>query len=163
MIGMLTGLGLSAALAVSIASLRGIGQSLARLAQVVFGSRVRPLDLNLAAALVLTGCFVVGLAGGWFLAAAAAFAFFYGAGNGILTITRGTLPLVLFDHRAYGAFVGKLLVPSFLLSAIAPFAYAAVMETFGVNAALYLSIALAGTTLLGALGLKLVGRRPVGV
>jgi MFS family permease len=161
MIGMLTGLGLSAALAVSIASLRGIGQSLARLAQVVFGSRVRPLDLNLAAALVLTGCFVVGLAGGWFLAAAAAFAFFYGAGNGILTITRGTLPLVLFDHRAYGAFVGKLLVPSFLLSAIAPFAYAAVMEAFGVNAALYLSIALAGTTLLGAIGLKLVGRRPV--
>jgi hypothetical protein len=37
------------------------------------------------------------------------------------------------------------------------------MEAFGVNAALYLSIALAGTTLLGAIGLKLVGRRPVGV
>jgi MFS family permease len=160
MIGMLTGLGLSATLAVSIASLRGIGQSLARLAQVLFGSRIHPLDLNLAAALVLAVCFVAGLAGGWFLAAAVAFAFFYGAGNGILTITRGTLPLVLFDHRTYGAFVGKLLVPSFLLSAIAPFAYAAVMETFGVSAALYLSIALAGTTLAGAIGLKLVGGRP---
>jgi MFS family permease len=158
MIGMLTGLGLAASAAVWIASLRGIGQSLARLAQVLFGRRLHPLDLNLAAALVLTLCFVVGFAGGWFLAAAVAFAFFYGAGNGILTITRGTLPLVLFDHRTYGAFVGKLLVPSFLLSAAAPFAYAAAIEAFGVDGGLWLSLALAGTTLAGALGLKLVGR-----
>ena len=53
MIGMLTGLGLAVSAAVWIASLRGIGQSLARLAQVLFGGRLRPLDLNLAAALVL--------------------------------------------------------------------------------------------------------------
>ncbi len=158
MIGMLTGLGLAASVAVWIASLRGIGQSLARLAQVLFGRGLHPLDLNLAAALVLTLCFVAGFAGGWFLLAAIAFAFLYGAGNGILTITRGTLPLVLFDHRAYGAFVGKLLVPSFLLSAIAPFAYAALIEAFGVNAGLWLSIALAATTLAGAVGLKRFGR-----
>ena len=144
MIGMLTGLGLAASAAVWIASLRGIGQSLARLAQVLFGGRLRPLDLNLAAALVLAASLVAGFASGWFLAAAVAFAFFYGAGNGILTITRGTLPLVLFDHRTYGAFVGKLLVPSFLLAAVAPFAYAAVIEAFGVDAGLWLSIALAG-------------------
>jgi MFS family permease len=159
MIGMLTGLGLAASAAVWIASLRGIGQSLARLAQVLFGRRLHPLDLNLAAAAVLTACFVAGFASGWFLAAAAAFAFFYGAGNGILTITRGTLPLVLFDHRSYGAFVGKLLVPSFLLSAMAPFAYAAVIEAFGVDAGLWLSIALAATTLAAAIGLKLVARQ----
>ena len=54
MIGVLTGLGLAASAAVWIASLRGIGQSLARLAQVLFGGRLHPLDLNLAAALVLT-------------------------------------------------------------------------------------------------------------
>ena len=158
MIGMLTGLGLAASAAVWVASLRGIGQSLARLAQVLFGRRLHPLDLNLAAALVLTACFVAGFASGSFLAAAAAFTFFYGAGNGILTITRGTLPLVLFDHRTYGAFVGKLLVPSFLLSAIAPFAYAAVIEAFGVDAGLWLSIVLAATVLAGAVGLKLVAR-----
>jgi hypothetical protein len=126
---------------------------------VLFGRRLHPLDLNLAAAAVLTACFVAGFASGWFLAAAAAFAFFYGAGNGILTITRGTLPLVLFDHRSYGAFVGKLLVPSFLLSAMAPFAYAAVIEAFGVDAGLWLSIALAATTLAAAIGLKLVARQ----
>jgi hypothetical protein len=133
---------------------------LARLAQVLFGARLHPVDLNLAAALVLTLCFAAGFASGWFLLAAAVFSLLYGAGNGILTITRGTLPLVLFDHRIYGTFVGKLLVPSFLLSAISPFAYAAVIEAFGVDGALYLSVALAGTTLAGALGLKAVGSRP---
>jgi MFS family permease len=159
MIGMLTGLGLAASVAVWIASLRGIGQSLARLAQVLFGGRLHPLDLNLAAALVLTLCFALGFASGWFLTAAVAFALLYGAGNGILTITRGTLPLVLFDHRSYGALVGKLLMPSFILSAVAPFAYAAVIERFGVAGALWLSIALAGIALAGALGLKRAARR----
>jgi MFS family permease len=159
MIAVLTGLGLAASAAVWIASLRGIGQSLARLAQVVLGGRLHPLDLNLAATVVLTLCFVVGFASGASLAAAAAFAFCYGAGNGILTITRGTLPLVLFDHRSYGAFVGRLLVPSFLLSAIAPFADAAVIEAVGVGGGLWLSIALAATTFAGAIGLKLVARR----
>jgi hypothetical protein len=158
MIGVLTGLGLAASAAVWIASLRGIGQSLARLAQVLFGGRLHPLDLNLAAAAVLTACFVAGFASGWFIAAAVAFSFFYGAGNGILTITRGTLPLVLFDPRTYGAFVGRLLVPSFLLSALAPFAYAVVIERLGANGALYLSLALAGMTFAGALGLMVVGR-----
>jgi MFS family permease len=160
MIGMLGGLGLAASAAVGIAALRGIGQSLARLAQVLFGARLHPVDLNLAAALVLTLCFAAGFASGWFLLAAAVFSLLYGAGNGILTLTRGTLPLVLFDHRISGTFVGKLLVPSFLLSAISPFAYAAVIEAFGVDGALYLSVALAGTTLAGALGLKAVGSRP---
>jgi len=158
MIGMLAGLGLATATAVWIASLRGIGQSLARLAQVLFGGRLHALDLNLAAAAVLTLCFVAGFASGAFLAAAVAFSFCYGAGNGILTITRGTLPLVLFDPRTYGAFVGKLLVPSFLLSATAPFAYAAVIEAFGAPGGLWLSVALAATTLLSAIGLNLVAR-----
>ena len=50
---------------------------------------------------------------------------------------------------------GKLLVPSFLLSAGAPFAYAVVIDAFGVDAGLWLSIALAATVLAGAIGLKL--------
>ncbi len=154
MIGVLTELGLGASLAVSISSLRGIGQSLARLAEILFGSRLHPIDLNLAATVVLPICFTVGLASGGYLAAAAAFAFFYGAGNGILSITRGTLPLVLFDLHTYGAFVGKLLVPSFVLSAVSPLAFASVIEDFGARGALYLSIALSLVILAAGLALK---------
>jgi MFS family permease len=155
MIGILSGLGLAAAVAVSVATLRGVGQSTARLTEVLFGARVHPLSLNLSAAAVLPVCFAAGLLSGQLLAAAIAFAFLYGAGNGILTITRGTIPLVLFDPRTYGAFVGRLLVPSFLLSAAAPLAYAAVIERLGHSAALVLSIGVAAIILVAVLALRL--------
>jgi len=154
MVGMLAGLGLSAAVAVWVASLRGIGQSLARLCDVVFGRNLAPLDLNLLAALILPLCFLTGLFSAQFLMAAVAFAFFYGAGNGLLTITRGTLPLILFDHRTYGSFVGKLLVPSFLFSAAGPVIYAFVIERFSEAGALYLSCGLAVLILAAAAILK---------
>jgi hypothetical protein len=150
MVGMLTGLGLSAALAVWVASLRGIGQSLARLCEVLFGRNLAPLNLNLLAALILPLCFLTGLFSAQFLMAAVAFAFFYGAGNGLLTITRGTLPLTLFDHRTYGSFVGKLLVPSFLFSAAGPVIYAFVIERYSEAGALYLSFGLAVVILIAA-------------
>jgi MFS family permease len=143
MIGILAGLGVAASASVWIATLRGVGQSLSRGGEVLFGRRLNPLTLNFAATLLLPFSFVAGLFSAESAAAALAFAFFYGAANGILTITRGTLPLVLFDHRAYGAFVGRLLVPSFLLSAGAPVAYAFMIERLGAAAALYFSTLLA--------------------
>lgn len=161
MIGILTGLGLPAAIAVWIAATRGIGQSLARLCEVLFGARASPFDLNLLACLVLPLCFAAGLAGGASALAALGFAFAYGAGNGILTITRGTLPLLLFDPLRYGSQVGRLLAPGFLLSAAAPLLYALLIERHGAAAALILSGALAATMLAAALALRLrFGRLP---
>jgi hypothetical protein len=87
--------------------------------------------------------------------AAIAFAFLYGAGNGILTITRGTLPLALFDARSYGALVGRLIAPSFVLSTIAPVVYAFVIERTGPSGALWLSTAVAVLVLIAALALTL--------
>lgn len=153
MIPILAGLGLAASAAVWISTLRGIAQSLARLAEVLFGGRLHPLALAVLAAALLPLCFAIGLFSGGFVAAAVAFAFLYGAGNGLLTIVRGTLPLALFDPRSYGARVGRLLVPSFFLSALAPLIYAAVIERFGDAAALHLSIVLAALTLAAALTL----------
>lgn len=161
MIGILTGLGLPAAIAVWIAATRGIGQSLARLCEVLFGARASPFDLNLLACLVLPLCFAAGLAGGASALAALGFAFAYGAGNGILTITRGTLPLLLFDPLRYGSEVGRLLAPGFLLSAAAPLLYALLIERHGAAAALILSGGLAATMLAAALALRLrFGRLP---
>jgi MFS family permease len=155
MIGILGGLGIAAGASVWIATLRGVGQSLARGAEVLFGRRLDPLRLNLGAAIVLPLCFVAGLASGVSAVAALSFAFFYGAANGITTITRGTLPLVLFDTARYGEIVGKLLIPSFVLQAGAPLLYAAAIDRFGAAAALWISIALASLTFLAALGLLL--------
>jgi MFS family permease len=154
MIGILTGLGVTASVAVWIATLRGVGQSLSRLCEVLFGRRVQPLALNLAATAMLPLSFVAGLFGGQAALAALAFAFCYGAANGIVTITRGTVPLVLFDHRTYGAFVGRLIAPSFIFSAAAPLVYALVIGWLGDAAALFLSIGLAGIACAAAALLK---------
>jgi MFS family permease len=154
MIGLLTGFGLAASVAVSVAMLRGVGQSLARLAEVLSGSRLDPLALNVLASALLPACFVAGLWSGGFVLAAVAFAFLYGAGNGLSTIARGTLPLVLFDYRTYGTLVGRLLVPSFVVSAAAPFAYALVIERFGERAAMHLSLAVAVIALSAAVTLR---------
>lgn len=154
MINILSGLGIVASVSVWIATLRGIGQSSARLGEIIFGSRLHPLDLNMIATLVLPFSFIVGLLSGTFHISAICFALLYGAGNGIVTITRGTMPLVLFDHQTYGSFVGQLLVPSFLLSAAAPLIYALIIERFGESEALYLSVAVSFITLAASLLLK---------
>lgn len=154
-IGLLTGLGIAASAAVWIGTLRGIGQVAGRLCQVVLGARMHPLDLNLLAMLALPLSFGLALLGGAAVPAAAAFVLLYGAGHGVVTITQGTLPLVLFDHRGYGALVGRLLIPSFILSAVAPLAFAFLIERFGETAALLACLALAAMTLASALLLSL--------
>ena len=158
MIPILAGLGLAASVSVWVATLRGVGQSLARLNDVVFGSRLHPLQLNLVAALILPGAFAIGLLGGYSALAAIVFAFSYGAGNGIATITRGTLPLALFDIHSYGAITGRLLAPSFLLAALAPMAYAFVIERFGETGALVFSCALAALLLAASIMLSALFR-----
>ncbi|OZI70177.1 MFS transporter [Bordetella genomosp. 6] len=152
LIALLTGLGQSAQAAVGIAALWGMGQVGARLLEVLFGRRLHPMLLNTLTSAALPLCFLAGLAGGHY-AAAAAFTLCYGACNGLLTITRGTLPLVLFEPRRYGALVGRLLVPGFLLTAAAPSAYAWIIGYGGPRAAMALSASCALAILLASLWL----------
>src|SRR5690606_35925572 len=101
MIAMLTDLGLLASVVVGIASLWGIGQVSARLLEVLLDARLPPLTLNLLTTIVMPWCFLAGFAASHPVAAAI-YTCLYGACNGLLTITRGTLPLALFDYRIYG-------------------------------------------------------------
>jgi MFS family permease len=154
MIAILAGLGLGASAAVGVSTLRGVGQSLARLAEIASGSRLDPISLNLLASILLPVGFVAGLWSGRSPGAAAVFAFLYGAGNGLATIARGTLPLVLFDPRSYGAVVGKLLAPAFAASAAAPLVYAVVIQRLGDGSAIVLSLALTLVVLAAAAVLR---------
>jgi hypothetical protein len=155
MINILAGLGLAAGVAVWIATLRGVAQSAARLAEILFGARLDAFHLNVLASALLPFAFIAGMAGGAFVPAAITFAFVYGAGNGLTTITRGTLPLALFDRGTYGQLVGRLLMPSFIVSAAAPLVYASVIERFGSQVALVLSAAVALLALAAAILLHL--------
>ena len=44
----------------------------------------------------------------------------YGAGNGIKTIVKGTLPLALFGSSGYASLLGRLAMPTLLAQAVAP-------------------------------------------
>jgi hypothetical protein len=154
MIGIMSGLGMSAAAAVWVATLRGIGQSSARLCEVAFGGRLSPLTLGVLATVVLPFSFMAGTFSGMWIAAGVAFGLVYGGGNGLLTIVRGTLPLVLFDPRSYGALVGRLASASFFASALAPVTYAAIIDAAGDAAALHVSAVVAALVAGAALVLR---------
>jgi hypothetical protein len=70
-----------------------------------------------AAALLLLG-----------LPAAMAFALLHGAGNGILTISKGMLPLVLMGPQGYGARQGWLNLPATAVAPLAPWIYGVALE-----------------------------------
>jgi predicted MFS family arabinose efflux permease len=70
-----------------------------------------------------------------------AFALMHGAGNGILTIAKGTLPLALFGPQGYGERQGLLMVPARLAQALAPWLFGLCVERFG-SGALWVSAAL---------------------
>jgi hypothetical protein len=72
------------------------------------------------------------------------FALLHGAGNGIMTIAKGTLPLVYFGPMGYGRRQGLIMLPSRLAQAFAPLVFGACLERWG-EGALWIS---------GALGLS---------
>jgi predicted MFS family arabinose efflux permease len=73
--------------------------------------------------------------------AGAAFTLLHGAGNGVLTIAKGTLPLALFGVRDYGARQGLLMVPARFAQATAPWLFGLAIDRFGAGA-LWFSAAL---------------------
>ncbi|MGH7096888.1 MAG: MFS transporter [Stellaceae bacterium] len=62
------------------------------------------------------------------------FALFYGAGNGMITIAKGSLPLALFGPAGYGQRSGVLSVPARFVQSTAPFLFGLLMAQIGAHA-----------------------------
>jgi hypothetical protein len=60
----------------------------------------------------------------------------YGAGVGINSIARGTLPLALFGTAGYAALMGRLAAPMLIAGALAPSAGAFLLEWGGASVTL---------------------------
>ena len=60
----------------------------------------------------------------------------YGAGIGLESIARGTLPLALFPGPTYAATMGRLAMPSLIVQAAAPSAGALLLSGYGSDATL---------------------------
>lgn len=125
--------GAATGLAVTAAALIGPAQVLGRLLEFSLQRRLSPLlTARVAAATHPLGACVLILLG---TAGCVPFALLHGFGNGILTIAKGTLPLIFFGAHGYGARQGWLLMPSRITQAIAPFAFGLLLDRLGLAAA----------------------------
>ncbi|PIT02485.1 membrane protein [Bradyrhizobium nitroreducens] len=129
---MLVAFGATPAQALFAGALVGPAQVGARLLEAGWLGRFHPL-LSARLAMLMNPIGVVALvAGGPFLAST--FTVLYGAGNGIITIARGTLPLALFGPAGFGRRVGMISLPSRATGALAPLALGVMVEHFGSSA-----------------------------
>jgi len=139
--------GLSLASAVALGALVGPSQVGARVIELLFGRYYHPIWTMLGAtmlvaiglALLLSGFPIIVLA-----------LIPYGAGIGIESIARGTLPLALFGPRNYAALMGRVALPSLIAQAVSPSAGAVLLQYGGTFAAL------SALTALAALNIALV-------
>ncbi|MCS6931452.1 MAG: MFS transporter [Acetobacteraceae bacterium] len=129
---LLTGMGAGLPAALAAAALVGPAQVGARVIEFALMRRVGPLASARAAALCHPAGVLLLAAGGAGLAAP--FALLHGAGNGIMTIAKGTLPLVLFGPAGYGRRQGWISLPARLSQATAPVAFALLLGAFGPGA-----------------------------
>jgi predicted MFS family arabinose efflux permease len=150
LITLLQARGVPLAAAVSYGALIGPAQVGARVVEMVNKGRHHPLwTLTAAMALVAAGLAV--LAAG--VPAVGIALVLYGAGNGIYSIARGTVPLALFGPARYPVLVGRLARPGLIAQALAPSLGAIAMSYGGADAAyaLLFAMALANVALAGTL------------
>ncbi|QYZ72137.1 MFS transporter [Neotabrizicola shimadae] len=130
--GLLQAAGASTAVAIAAGALIGPAQVAARILEFGLLRRFHPLaSARLAASAHPLAAVCLVVFGG---PAAYGFAILHGAGNGILTIAKGTLPLALFGAAGYGARLGWLNAPARLLQAAAPLIFGAALATWGLQA-----------------------------
>ena len=124
--------GLSASTALGVAMLVGPAQVAGRLLEFGLLRRAHPLLSSrfataghpIGVALLALG----GPLGAWL------FAVMHGMGNGILTIAKGTLPLVVFGAAGYGERQGWLMAPARVSQAFAPLLFGLAMAHWGGHA-----------------------------
>jgi len=120
--------GIDAGTVVWIGALFGPAQVGARLIEFSFGRNLHPLWVVRFALSVLLCAFVMLAIFGFSPLVAACFALLFGGANGLVTITRGAVPLALFGASGYGRLMGRLAAPFLLMQAAAPLAMAFVID-----------------------------------
>ena len=155
MLTLLQSLGLAAAAAVTLASVKGVAQVGARFAELSLQRHLGPISVGM----ISTGLLPLGLLvmdfGAPQVMVVTAGCLIYGASNGLITIVRGTVSLQLFGHAGYAATLGRIAAPGLIAGALAPMAYAALIERFGNAVGLEV---LTGVSLLGFAGMYWLAR-----
>ena len=136
------------------AALVGPAQVAARLVEFGALRMVHPLvSARLAALLHPIGAIILALVGP---GAITAFAVLHGAGNGLLTIAKGTVPLAIFGPVGYGLRTGILGAPARATQAASPLLFGLLMDYMGIGV---LAIS-AGLSLSALFALLMLRARP---
>jgi MFS family permease len=115
--------------AVAAGALFGPAQVVARIIEASFLKRYHPLlSTRLACLTHPIGAAILAIAGG---GASSVFSIFFGLGNGILTIARGTLPLAIFGPQNYGYRLGIIGAPARMAQAAAPLVFGLLIDSMG--------------------------------
>lgn len=129
--------GATKAVAIAAAALVGPAQVAARILEHTLLQRFHPLlSARLASITHPVGVAALLLFG---TPAAYLFTLLHGAGNGVMTIAKGTLPLVIFGPAGYGRRQGWLVAPARFGQAGAPFVFALLLEWYGQHVLLFTS------------------------
>lgn len=143
--------GASTAASLAAGALIGPAQVAARALEFGFLQGLRPVVLARLAALAHPVAATVLLIFGG--PGATVFAIIHGAGNGVLTISKGTLPLALFGTAGYGNRLMLLGAPARLTQAAAPVLFGSALSIWGLWAILGTAgLGLAATAALFCLG-----------
>lgn len=146
--------GIDAGTVVWIGALFGPAQVGARLIEFAFGRNVHPLWVVRFALGTLLCAFVMLTLLHVSTTTAAVFALMFGGANGLVTITRGAVPLALFGASGYGRLMGRLAGPFLLMQSAAPLIMAFVIERASDAAALALAAAFAAVALICFVSLR---------
>jgi predicted MFS family arabinose efflux permease len=123
--------GASATEAIAAGMLVGPAQVGARILEASWLARYHPMvSLRIACISHPIGAALLAAVGGAF---PAVFVILHGAGNGILTIARGTVPLAIFGAQNYGLRLGLLGAPARLTQAGAPLLFAWLIDLLGAG------------------------------
>ncbi|GJD45596.1 hypothetical protein AFCDBAGC_3470 [Methylobacterium cerastii] len=150
LITLLQARGVALTSAVAYGALIGPAQVGARIVEMAGKGRHHPL-WTLTAAMVLVAIGVAMLAAG--LPVVGLALVLYGAGNGIYSIARGTVPLALFGPERYAPLVGRLARPGLVAQALAPSIGAVVLTHAGADTTYVLLCVLAVANVALALAL----------
>ena len=124
--------GASASAAIAAGALVGPAQVAARIVEFTFLRGLHPVwSARVAAVMHPIGAVLLGLFGP---AGFAVFAIFHGAGNGMITIAKGTLPLAIFGPAGYGRRNGLLSIPARIALSAAPFLFGLLLDRIGIAA-----------------------------
>lgn len=147
------GLGFRGDEAVFMAALIGPSQVASRMGEIVMGRHLTAMHLGLIAFGLLpvaVGLFAL-LGFSW--PAAIVFAVLYGASNGLVTIAKGAVPLMLFGTKGYGEVLGVISAPNLILNAAAPLLFALLLGVVTPQAALLIAGGVAFASTLFMVGL----------